>query len=369
MTGDILPRTDEVEISLFGPGVGESAVVHLGNGEWIVIDSCKANRAEQSAPLRYLSEIGVDLTDVKRVIATHAHNDHIEGIAELFEACDAAYFVHPLASHHEDFYALLDLDGMIDARPSAYSEYARVMNSLEERKASTGKVFRQGVKDGSLIFKREPSDVDPGAEVIALAPSETAMQLAVQEFGRWKDLKEQTPRRLRAEDPNTFCAVLWIKAGDAIALMGSDLLADNSGDYGWRAVLSSPTLPSEKASCYKVAHHGAPNGHEPEVWEKLLEENPLALLTAYWTGRRPRPQPADRETICQLTRRAYITSKPEVPAQPATTQKEAALLRSVATNVRRRKGLMGHVRARRRVDVAGADWEVTVNPPARALCE
>ena len=34
------PRTDELEVSLFGPGVGECVIVHLGAGEWMVVDSC-----------------------------------------------------------------------------------------------------------------------------------------------------------------------------------------------------------------------------------------------------------------------------------------------------------------------------------------
>lgn len=34
------PVADELEVSVFGPGVGESVVVHLGHGDWMVVDSC-----------------------------------------------------------------------------------------------------------------------------------------------------------------------------------------------------------------------------------------------------------------------------------------------------------------------------------------
>ncbi len=34
------PEPDEIEVSLIGPGYGESVLVHLGDGEWVVADSC-----------------------------------------------------------------------------------------------------------------------------------------------------------------------------------------------------------------------------------------------------------------------------------------------------------------------------------------
>ncbi|PXF57856.1 MAG: hypothetical protein C4B58_08625 [Deltaproteobacteria bacterium] len=38
-----LPSPDELEISLFGPGRGECVVAHLGNNDWLVVDSCLDN--------------------------------------------------------------------------------------------------------------------------------------------------------------------------------------------------------------------------------------------------------------------------------------------------------------------------------------
>ena len=35
------PASDVFEVSIFGPGKGESIVVHIGNGRWIVVDSCR----------------------------------------------------------------------------------------------------------------------------------------------------------------------------------------------------------------------------------------------------------------------------------------------------------------------------------------
>ena len=39
------PADDEIEITTIGPGFknGESVVIHYGDGNWMIIDSCKAN--------------------------------------------------------------------------------------------------------------------------------------------------------------------------------------------------------------------------------------------------------------------------------------------------------------------------------------
>ena len=78
------PKSDEVEVSIFGPGVGESLVLHIGSGEWVVVDSCMNGDRSSPAALEYLREIGVDpATQIKWVIATHWHDDHVEGISEI----------------------------------------------------------------------------------------------------------------------------------------------------------------------------------------------------------------------------------------------------------------------------------------------
>ncbi len=362
------PAPDEVEISLLGPGVGESIVVHLGFGDWIVVDSCRGRGSSRSAPLEYLERMGVDAaTQVKRTVATHAHNDHIQGIAELFEACEAADFVHPAASGNSDFYTLLGLDEMSESSPYAYSEYRKVLDIVMQREAVRHKKPLFGVKDGSTVYRRWPSNGDPGAEALALAPSEEAVRQAIQVFKDSGEVVDLNPYRVMTGDPNTFCAVIWISVGSVHALLGSDLLVGVGADTGWKGVLLSANKPPVRASCFKVPHHGAPNADHPPVWEELLESNPLTLLTPYWTGKVPRPSLSDQSRLCARTDRAFITCKPSIPAQPDSVQKEAAYLRSVATNVRLERGFIGQVRARRKID--GSDeWRVDLMAPARTLC-
>jgi hypothetical protein len=34
------PNRDEIDVIVVGPGFGESILVHIGDGDWIIVDSC-----------------------------------------------------------------------------------------------------------------------------------------------------------------------------------------------------------------------------------------------------------------------------------------------------------------------------------------
>jgi len=67
----LAPQIDELEISLFGPGIGECIVVHLGNRQWMVVDSCMNVGRTEPIAVNYLNQMGVDVeSDVKLVVVT-----------------------------------------------------------------------------------------------------------------------------------------------------------------------------------------------------------------------------------------------------------------------------------------------------------
>jgi glyoxylase-like metal-dependent hydrolase (beta-lactamase superfamily II) len=65
------PCTDTVEVTVLGGGLGESVVVHVGDNNWLIIDSFRRNG--QPAALEYLDQIGVSPASVKAVLASHWH--------------------------------------------------------------------------------------------------------------------------------------------------------------------------------------------------------------------------------------------------------------------------------------------------------
>ena len=67
--GDACPELDVIEVSLFGPGYGECVVLHLGAGEWVIVDSCLDHRTGQPATLVYLSSLGIDPAVAVKVVS------------------------------------------------------------------------------------------------------------------------------------------------------------------------------------------------------------------------------------------------------------------------------------------------------------
>jgi glyoxylase-like metal-dependent hydrolase (beta-lactamase superfamily II) len=98
------PSLDEIEVSVFGPGYGESIVIHLGGNKWIIVDSCIDPISKEPIPLSYLHQIGVKpIEAVKQVIATHWHDDHIRGLSKIIRECKSAEFVCSAALRSNEF--------------------------------------------------------------------------------------------------------------------------------------------------------------------------------------------------------------------------------------------------------------------------
>lgn len=87
------PAVDEIEVTLFGPGYGEAIAVHLGEGAWLLVDSCIDPDSKAPASGTYLEKIGVDAGQVRSIVASHWHDDHIRGISQLATRHPKADFV------------------------------------------------------------------------------------------------------------------------------------------------------------------------------------------------------------------------------------------------------------------------------------
>ena len=60
VTNSGMPAPDSIDISIFGPGIGECCVFHIGDGKWFVVDSCTDTSGSPVA-LTYLQQLGVDV--------------------------------------------------------------------------------------------------------------------------------------------------------------------------------------------------------------------------------------------------------------------------------------------------------------------
>lgn len=349
------PASDEVEVSLFGPGVGECVVVHLGQGDWMVVDSCIERASGRPIALEYLKRLGVDVSKaVKLVVVTHWHDDHISGACDVLRAAQSAEVVCSAALCGDEFYALVATAEGAMMKSSGIAEFAAIFEILQQN-VSKSPVW--GVADRSLLRLQGPGRIYP-AEVHSLSPSDRSITLAQKSFAQQLPRYGAPKRRVVAQSPNQAAVVLWVKLGDICVLLGSDLEKGDSLSVGWQAIVGSTTRPSGHAQVFKVPHHGSENADSTAVWSQMLGPNPYALLTPFASGSKPRPSPSDIRRLSNRTPNLYCTASPNgwsPPRRPSAVEKT---VNEVTRNRRAVMGPMGHIRVRSRCTLPAIEVEL-----------
>lgn len=357
------PPADVAEVSLIGPGYGESIVVHLGEGEWIIVDSCAERGSRnpvRSAAAVYLTGIGVDLaTQVPCVLATHWHDDHIKGLSDVVGLCASAEFCCAVALSSEEFLGFASF--FAGAEPPAASRSTReitdILEILEKRDA-----LPKFLKTDSKVLERK----ERGVEVCALSPSDER----IAEF--LSRLAENMPKpgatrkkRIRDAGANELSVALLIDLGNDAVLLGADL--EETPGRGWTSVIgNSQCARGKRASVYKVAHHGSKTADCPDVWEKLLLPTPFALLTPFSRGRRRLPSGEDVSRILERTPNAYSSARTD-PGKGAV-RRDKSVERTVRESGWKFQHLrQGHIRMRRRLGCPRSEWSIDLYGDAVSL--
>ncbi len=357
----LAPGIDEIEVSLFGPGYGECIVIHIGNNEWVIVDSCIEPIIKLPAAIKYLSDIGVNPeTAVKTIIATHWHDDHVRGLSKTLRNCRNADFVCSGALQSYEFLTLTNAYSKRSSLSRGLSEFISILSILDERNKPP--IF--AVADRSLL--RIPnSQKQPKLEIISLSPSDESILLSQKEIAKLLPQEKQLKRDIVPRDPNYSSVVTWIEIGGIHILLGADLFDIKSDYNGWNGVLKSVARPMELASVYKVAHHGSLKSDNPYIWSKLLTDNPYALITPFSNGSVKLPGPGDVKRICEYTNKGYITSI----VKPAKIKREKIVeqfINGATRSISPVNPYFGHVQIRTKIGDR-ENWKVNLYGAAASL--
>lgn len=345
------PGADEVEVAVMGPGHGEAVVIHLGNGRWMVVDSCvdldDANR--RPAPLLYLSALGVNLNEaVELIVASHWDDDHTQGLGVLVDACPKALFSCPssLTGREFDKYVERLSAGAGTTQGANVSEFRKVLDLLADR--------------GQTVLRAGPGrQVLTAPLVRTWSPSDHEQALFMEFVAQDTPVHAQGYRMAVPGSPNLTSIVVTIEWPEACVLLGGDMEAHADCRRGWIAVASEATrLGVRKGDLVKIPHHGSNTGHHARMWTDMLLEQPMAAIVPYGRGpldTRP-PKSSDVRRIRKLSRSVHQTARHRTSGKKLSPAMRLALeagrIRLSDNTVR-----MGLVRFRK---TPGAAWRTEV---------
>jgi hypothetical protein len=347
---------------LIGPGYGESIIVHLGDGEWIIVDSCLQRLDQgnpQSAAVAYLREIGVDPNrQVSRVVATHWHDDHIGGLAKVIDDCASAEFCCAMALREPEFLGFAAVYAEADPSPVARStrEIIDVLELLERREKTPTFLVRD------TIVRR----TDRNISVYALSPSNQRIREFLARASTSMPALNATRTRMGDISPNAIAVAIFIDLGSDAVLLGADVEETPGGAWS-TIVVSSEAMRGHQSSVYKVAHHGSETGECPAIWETLLFPTPFAILTPYSRGSKPLPSDEMVERVLRRTPHAYSTARLTSTAPRRRDISVERTLREYGWKVRAVEPKPGQVRLRRCLGDQRGQWSVELRGNATHL--
>lgn len=342
------PQPDELELSVFGRGIGESIVLHVGDDRWIVVDSCLADDSETPAALEYFEDIGIKVsTNVVLVAASHWHDDHIRGLAGLLREASHAKFACSMALRSPEFFTLVKGREQLSfvETTTGIDEFYDILEILQDRSSSRYAVGpSQWGAAGSCVYRQEEplrvclTCVSPSSQSVTDGMGSIANRLMKPGGSMGK--------RFPNASPNEQSMAILVESQCEHALLGADLEVGRDYLRGWRAVVNSKhILPSSRSGLYKVPHHGSPNAHHDAVWDELLKDSPLAVVTAFKSGRRARPAKEDVVRLRVRSSRVYCTSSLEDKKPPRRRGIDGMIESSVRSR-RLSSGRLGQVRVR-----------------------
>ncbi|WP_404359893.1 MBL fold metallo-hydrolase [Methylotuvimicrobium sp. KM1] len=347
----LAPAKNEIEVTLLGPGYGESVVIHIGGNKWVIIDSCIDIDSKKCSPLEYLKSINVDPNNIVLIIASHWHDDHVKGLSELVKVSKNAKFCCSTALTSDEFIA--NVTRFEENNPYVFSsgveEYKKILTELATKEANPIRAITN-----RRIYQSKPEDAH-NCEIWSLSPSDKEIDLFLQEIKNIIPIEHEYSRRMSVTR-NNVSVVVHIKIEDHIFLLGSDLEETKDQQTGWSVIVESNEKPLAKANVFKIPHHGSITGHSDAVWNEMIEKNAYSILTPYNKGRKL-PSQLDVNRIVSFCENAYSTVKNLSVKRKKRTPTVEKMIKKNIMDLRSIRCSTGRIRIRRTIG-SNRDWQI-----------
>jgi hypothetical protein len=307
------PAAGALTVYVFGPGFGESQVVALPDGKWVVVDACKLGEAV--LPLELLRHFDVPAIDL--LVVTHADLDHYRGLPELIGGGLPVrrLWRFPGFTAARDIIVELEKE---QADPD-FAEMLRMYDAMVPLMRSARGVGRE------VAYDTMPwSGAGRSYSVHCVAPcSADKMSAGERVAALYKRVKagyklerEEKRRLMGVANRLSLAIVVWW--GTTGILLGGDVEHDPANAAsGWRGVIANleedELLPLIQGLRFvKAAHHGSARTFSAEAWAEHARGGAveLAVVTRFNHGPNPPPHAAGLAPILRHARKLALTSQP-----------------------------------------------------------
>lgn len=361
------PNSDQIEITLFGPGYGECVVVHVGANRWIVVDSCLHTTTGNPAVLEYFNAIDVSPQDaVCLIVVSHWHDDHVRGLSNIVSSCPNTPVCCSSALIKREFLEyVLDYENiMAYTSYSGVSEIKQTFEILRNCNPSK-KVFAIANR---VILNLPAKGTADSCVVTSLSPSDREFDLFLHGIAELIPKTRQTKMRAPYLRPNHTAVALWLEIGGVKLLLGSDLEEKGDPSTGWSVIVQSAERPQGRASIYKIPHHGSLTGHNDRVWSDMMAQPRIAILSPFYYAGKKLPTDKDVARIVTLAPKSYITTRDTAPKSKRTRIPAVErTIRETVGKIRAVQPQMGWVSLRNGGKSNPDRWDVKLSPSGSQL--
>jgi len=356
---------NDIGVSIIGTGggYGESVIVNLGNRKWMVVDSCEDPNTKECLPLVFLKKNGIKFSDVKLIVCSHWHDDHIRGISKLYSECIDAIFCVAIPSDKEKFMALVLYDNKKSSINPEIASTKELLKCLEIRNGNRP-MWNYLLQDRMIWFQEGFFT----SKVYCLSPSDEILNQWNQEIASLIPKYCEWNPKITLSSPNNKSVVLKVIVGNHCFLLGSDLENGRNNSVGWNCILthSQSAKISPKATLIKIPHHGSRTSYNSQVWCDLLNEKPIGLLTPFFKGSITLPNKDMLQTYLGLTNQLFITSSHlRKKAKPKKRNKLIGnLIRDLNPSVEEIPFVQGVISVKINLDHESDGWQILLEGSA-----
>lgn len=291
------PNENEVEICVFGPGYGESIIIHVPIFGWGVIDSCtaKIKRQRITLPYQYLLELysEKEYPPLAFVVLTHPHQDHYNGLDKIINEYPGG--VHRVCRYDGD--SIRELKNYIAKQKVAINDplpgLPKVLNSFDEAEKKGAQFRRLG--ELSILFEAKDIEIQgfgvTDIRMLTLGPTALNQEQYIRLLFDSYPVKGELVRPLKDEAHNLISIALFLEIGELRFVFGGDVETDPQGRLGWEGITKNIDRPNLSCSYIKVPHHGSRTGYSQTAWgEHSRDERPISTITPFVNGRHKLPE-------------------------------------------------------------------------------